>query len=1003
MKLLKSMKLFYIMVFTVILTFAFSFCAFALDGSSTTNDQEMTITNAGSHTIGSMTQKSLNMTQKVQTSNGLIKEALAHIKTNQQQQEVNGESSKSPKMDVTSSAISLTPFLKDGVQKDTSTNNSQASTSVGINWQSLVGDGNQYFTDVVNISGDSYLAVGTENTTSRKNDVFVANYNSSTNSYYSMDLGTSYDDFGVSVKKTSDGGYAILSYTVDTNYNVTTHLTKLNSALSIVWSIVVGDSRFREGNALITTNDGGFLIAATEQYVVGSSDIDMAAIKVSSGGSLVWERTFGTSSAESGRGIALTNDGGYVMCGSSNSDGSSATSDSNMLVVKFASDGTWQWKDTFNADSLDDIANSIVQNSNGDISFTGTYPINSNLSRLIHVILSSSGQVKFSNLYGTLVNNEGYSIQTTTDGGYVIAGTTFSSSTNSEDAYLIKTDAYGNYIWDKSVGDTGYEGAYSVIQTSDGGYVGVGESNTYGECGYIFKMKTIDPLPSIITSDPASGATNVAVNKSITLTFSENIQPGSFYNNIYLVDNLSRNISFSKSISGNVLVITPNANLNNDTQYTLNIPIGAVIDSAGQGNGDSTNIIFSTVSVPIGISSIDPTNGATNVAINKVITVSFSKAIQAGTAYSSIALKDSTNNSATISKSISGNILTITPSNLSNGTQYTLSLPVNCVQDTLGNGVGFSTSSTFTTVQQVTALGLASSNPSNGATNVTTGSAITVTFNKAIQAGSAYSNISLKDSANNIVTFTKTISGSILTITPTSLSASKQYTLTIPASSVQDITGIALIVPIVITFTTSAPASTMSVDKVTAKPGDQVTVKVNLSDKSGMSSGSFILQYDNTKVTPKSITQGSLIQGVTFVSNLNYATNQIRVAWMGTNAINTGGDLCSIVFEVKAGLTDQVTNLDLSQPVLKTFTDQTLPCNVVNGYIDIRTVKMGDVNMDGSIDLSDAIMVLRSYVGLDTLTSTQTKAADVTKDGSVDLSDAIKILRYYVGLETTLE
>ncbi len=128
------------------------------------------------------------------------------------------------------------------------------------------------------------------------------------------------------------------------------------------------------------------------------------------------------------------------------------------------------------------------------------------------------------------------------------------------------------------------------------------------------------------------------------------------------------------------------------------------------------------------ITSVDPANGSTNVAVNKIIKITFNEAIKSGTAYNNINI---TNNGAivtSITKSISGNVLTLTNSaSYALGTKYIINLPANSITDLAGNNIT-AFSSNFTTIQDTTPP-TASADIKTGTYNVD--KLITLTMNEA--------------------------------------------------------------------------------------------------------------------------------------------------------------------------------------------------------------------------------------------------------------------------------
>ena len=197
--------------------------------------------------------------------------------------------------------------------------------------------------------------------------------------------------------------------------------------------------------------------------------------------------------------------------------------------------------------------------------------------------------------------------------------------------------------------------------------------------------------PTIKTIDPSNKATNVAINKTIKVTFSESIKKGNYWIEL---NGGGKTVPFTTSISGNILTITPTSNLTKGTKYTLIIHTGSVTDLSGNNVSLYTST-FTTDSTAPTIKTIDPTNKATNVAVNKIIKVTFSETVKAGNYW--IELKDSNGKAVAFTKSINGNILTITPtSNLTKGTLYTLIIHTGSLTDLAGNNVSLYTSA-FTT------------------------------------------------------------------------------------------------------------------------------------------------------------------------------------------------------------------------------------------------------------------------------------------------------------------
>jgi len=105
--------------------------------------------------------------------------------------------------------------------------------------------------------------------------------------------------------------------------------------------------------------------------------------------------------------------------------------------------------------------------------------------------------------YGGANNDYGYSVRQTTDRGYIVTGLTYSFR-NGRQVYLIKTNALGDTLWTRTYGGTDYDWGYSVQQTTDGGYVVAGSTESFGNGLQVYLIKT-DSLGGILGVEETAG------------------------------------------------------------------------------------------------------------------------------------------------------------------------------------------------------------------------------------------------------------------------------------------------------------------------------------------------------------------------------------------------------------------------------------------------------------------------------------------------------------------
>jgi len=249
-----------------------------------------------------------------------------------------------------------------------------------------------------------------------------------------------------------------------------------NSFQSVEWDETFGGTNIDVGYEVSQTTDGGYIITGyTRSY--GESGHNVWLIKTDSLGNELWNKTFGGSGDEEAESVQQTSDGGYIIAGWTESYGSGVK---DVWLIKTDSLGNQQWNKLFGG-SNDDAATSVRQTADGGYIIAGyTFSFGSGSADAWLIKTDASGNQEWNKPYGGFISDGAYCVKQTTDGGYIFTGWTWSYGPSLGNVWLVKTDDQGNQQWSNTFGGSDVDRGYGVFQTYDGGYIVTGYTASLG-------------------------------------------------------------------------------------------------------------------------------------------------------------------------------------------------------------------------------------------------------------------------------------------------------------------------------------------------------------------------------------------------------------------------------------------------------------------------------------------------------------------------------------------
>ncbi len=397
--------------------------------------------------------------------------------------------------------------------------------------------------------------------------------------------------------------------------------------------------------------------------------------------------------------------------------------------------------------------------------------------------------------------------------------------------------------------------------------------------------------PIVLSTDPANLATSVALNKVITVTFNEKMNPATITNASITISGASA-VSGTITYSGTTATFIPSSPLAVNTTYTGRVTT-AVKDETGNALQADYIWTFSTGATlsPVVIST-DPANTATGVPLNKTITATFNMAMDPLTINATtVKLMQGTTAVAGV-VTYSGNTASFTPTApLTLNTLYTATITTGA-KNSAGTALAANYVWSFTT-GTITAPTVVSTDPANNATGVVLNKVIAATFSEVMNPLTINATSFTLMQGSTIVAGTVTYSGTTAYFTPTiNLLPGAVYTATITTGAMNP-AGTSLANNYVWTFTTGASISpaVISTDPANNATGvalnKTVTATFNMAmDPLTINATTFTVKQGATTVLGTVTYSGST---ASFVPAASFTANLPYTATITTGAKNLAG------------------------------------------------------------------------------------------------------------------
>ncbi|MCK4306801.1 T9SS type A sorting domain-containing protein [candidate division WOR-3 bacterium] len=301
-------------------------------------------------------------------------------------------------------------------------------------------------------------------------DVYLIRTDADGDTLWTKTYGGTNHDWGYSVQECASGGFIIAGVTWSFGAGwADVYLIRTDADGDTLWTKTYGGTNGDFGYSVQECTGGGFIIAGGT-WSFGAGDCDIYLVRTNADGDTLWTKTYGGTDSDWGESVQECANGGFIIAGETKSFGAGSW---DVYLIRTNADGDTLWTQTYGGTDYD-YGESVQECANGGFIIAGTTRSFGAGSWDVYLIRTDTdGDTLWTKTYGGSSGDWGYSVQECAEGGFIIAGTTWSRF---DDVYLIRTNADGDTLWIKTYGGGGSDYGYSVQECASGGFIIAGET-----------------------------------------------------------------------------------------------------------------------------------------------------------------------------------------------------------------------------------------------------------------------------------------------------------------------------------------------------------------------------------------------------------------------------------------------------------------------------------------------------------------------------------------------